>query len=169
MDCCLGSTFLISTMTGLRKTEKKIKLWSPSHLFQQSPVCFEQLTALWIHLQGKGQRERARQRDKGRGEGSEVRQVCSEEGGCKQITVVFPAQCHPLHSLQRMPRAPGSRTQQGRALRAESRTGPADGSPDTELRSLSTPDLARAAWAAVYRVAQSRTWLKWLSSSSSRG
>lgn len=28
---------------------------------------------------------------------------------------------------------------------AGSRTGPADGSPDTELRSLPTPDLARAA------------------------
>ena len=135
MDCCLGSTYLISTMTGLCKTERKIKLWSPSHLFQQisiglfqqSPVCTEELTPLWIHLQGKGQGEQSVAARKGWGEGSEGPQVCSGESGCKQIAVIFPthhkAVPAPIQPLEAAP-CPSSTAQRGKGLRSQKQDRP---------------------------------------------
>ena len=161
MDCCLGSTYLISTMTGLCKTERKITLWSPSHLFQQisiglfqqSPVCTEELTPLWIHLQGKGQGEQSVAAREGWGRGlKDPRSAAGRVDVSRSLwsSPHITKQCRPLYNLWRLPRAPALEPSEARDWEVKSRTGPADGSPDAELRFLPTRDLARVAlWLQV--------------------
>ena len=63
-------------------------------------------------------------------------------------------QCQPLYNLWRLPRAPALQPSEARDSEAKSRTGPADGSPDAELRFLPTRDLARVAlWLQVVSAA----------------